>query len=192
MIVSMAIRHEYESKGVERFYREHGGEYANPHEPIVRQSLRVATEEWKLDLSNVLDLAAGSGEVTLVLRELGAGRIDAIDPYTFEAYERRTGKPAGRCTFEQIAAGALAGGDYSLIVCSFALHLLEQSRLPGVAAQLSQVGDRLLILTPHKRPQLREAWGWRQTHERVVQRVRSRLYESLNRGSTETGASRSA
>ena len=187
----MAIRHEYESHGVEPFYRERGGEYRNPHEPIIARSIEIAARDWKLDLTHVLDLAAGSGEVTLVLRKVGATRIDAVDPYTFKAYERRTGKPAGRQTFEQIARGALAGCNYSLIVCSFALHLLERSRLPLVASQLSLIGNSLLIITPHKRPQIREEWGWKLTSEMVVQRVRTRWYQSLSRASADIGASRS-
>src|SRR3712207_7013812 len=43
------------------------------------------------------------------------------------------------------------GRDYSAIVCSFALHLVEPSRLPALAIQLSLVGAALLTLTPHKR-----------------------------------------
>ena len=39
------------------------------------------------------------------------------------------------------------------------MHLVEKSRLAGVAHQLSQAGSKLLILTPHKRPQLREPVG---------------------------------
>ena len=140
--------------------------------------------EWPLDLSHVLDLAAGSGEVTLALRELGAKRIDAIDPFTFDAYQDRTGQVAGRETFEQIAAGALAGRRWSLIVCSFALHLVERSRLPAVAYQLSLAAPRLLVLTPHKRPIIQPEWGWELTHEMLVQRVRSRLYESKSASST--------
>ena len=176
----MAIRHEYESHGVEGFYKERGGEYRNPHEPMIARSIEIAVRDWKPDLSNVLDLAAGSGEATLVLRQLGARRIDAIDPYTFEAYEKRTGATAGRQTFQQIADGALAGRSYTLIVCSFALHLIEVSRLPQVCYELSLIGDAMLILTPHKRPQIRREWGWELTNEMVVQRVRSRLYRSLS------------
>lgn len=160
------------------FYRARGGAYRNPHEAQVRHSLEMSVRDWKLDLSRVLDLAAGSGEVTLALRELGAGQIDAIDPFTFEAYERRTGQPAGRQTFEQIATGALSGRDYRLIVCSFAMHLVEQSRLPRLCWQLSTIGERLLILTPHKRPNIRPEWGWELAGEAVTQRVRSRLYRS--------------
>jgi len=173
-----AIRTEYEKHGVEGFYRESGALYRNPHEAELRRVLDVVVREWKLDLSKVLDLAAGSGEVTLALREMGVGEIEGVDPFTFEAYESRTGLRAGRETFEEIAAGAFAGRDYSLIVCSFAMHLVEESRLAGLAQQLSQIGSRLLILTPHKRPVLRREWGWELENERVMHRVRARLYRS--------------
>src|SRR5947209_8650835 len=81
-------------------------------------------------------------------------------PAAAAAYAARTGRPAARLTFEDVAAGALAGRTYSLVVCSFALHLCEPSRLPGVAAALAQVSPALLVVTPHKRPVLRPAWGW--------------------------------
>lgn len=173
-----AIRQAYQASGIVGFYRDRGEDYRNPHEPAIRQSLIAVAQDWNLDLTNVLDLAAGSGEVTLALRDLGAGRIDGIDPYTFEAYRRRTGQAAGYESFEQIADGALAGRNYSLIVCSFAMHLVERSRLPGLCYALSRIGDALLILTPHKRPEIRSDWGWELTRERVIQRVRSRLYKS--------------
>jgi hypothetical protein len=174
-----SIRTEYEKHGVERFYRESGASYRNPHEPELRRVLDIVVREWKLDLSKVLDLAAGSGEVTVALREIGVGEIEGVDPFTFVAYESRTGVRAGRETFEDIAAGAFAGRDYSLIVCSFAMHLVEESRLAGLAKQLSQIGSKLLILTPHKRPVLRPDWGWELENERVKHRVRARIYRSM-------------
>lgn len=177
----MAIRQEYEAHGVEPFYREQGATYRNPHEPQVIASIERAVRTWELDLSRVLDLAAGSGEATLVLRSLGAKQIDGIDPYTFDAYRNRTGQTAGRETFEQIAAGALAGRSYTLIVCSFAMHLVERSRLPQLAMALSAIGNQLFILTPHKRPEIRSEWGWGLVGEQVFQRVRSRLYQSTER-----------
>jgi hypothetical protein len=176
-----AIRHEYEARGVKGFYRDSGGGYRNPHEPQIERLLGIVTGAWNLDLSRVLDLAAGSGEVTLALRGSKAGRIEGIDPFTFKAYQERTGQTAGRETFEQIAEGALADRSYSLIVCSFALHLVEPSRLPKLTHQLAEIGGRLLILTPHKRPEIRSAWGWEIEREIVVQRVRARLYWSLLR-----------
>jgi hypothetical protein len=175
-----SIRGEYEKRGVAGFYTESGADYRNPHEPQVRRCIASALETWRPDLSRVLDLAAGSGEATLALRELGATRIDGIDPYTADAYQARTGSPAERFTFEQVAGGALTGRRYTLIVCSFALHLCEPSRLPGVAQQLSLAGDALLIITPHKRPVIRAQWGWHLTGEQVIERVRSRMYRSTS------------
>jgi hypothetical protein len=174
------VRGEYEKHGAHDYYRRFGWEYRNPHEPAVAESLRVAKEAWPLDLSHVLDLAAGSGEATLALAALGAGRVDAADPYTHEAYASRVGRPAERLGFEDVAAGALAARRYTLVVCSFALHLCETSRLPAVAYQLSLVAPDLLLLTPHKRPIIRPEWGWALAGERVVQRVRSRWYRSQN------------
>lgn len=171
-----AIRRQYEQFGVEGYYERHGGDYRNPHEPIVRQILEAAVQKWNLDLSSVLDLACGSGEATLALRDLGAGRIRGIDPYTADAYRERTREDVESLSFEQIAGGALAGRRYSLVVCSFAMHLIEASWLPALLAALARVAPRLLILTPHKRPEINPAWGWNLEDEILLDRVRARFY----------------
>src|SRR4051794_2932590 len=105
----MSIRAKYEEQGAEHFYRESGKSYRNPHEPRILAGLDEALRRWSPDLTNVLDLAAGSGEITLALRDRGAKQISGIDPYTFEAFEARTGLQAQRFTFDQIADGALSG-----------------------------------------------------------------------------------
>lgn len=174
----MSIRHEYEAHGVAGYYAQFGAEYRNPHEQAVRHALHTAVAAWGLDLTRVLDLACGSGEATLALREVGAAHIDGVDPYTAAAYAERTGRPAETLTFEAISAGALDGRQYSLIVCSYALHLLEPSRLPQLAYQLSRVAPALLVLTPHKRPNLRPAWGFALAAELRVGRVRARHYRA--------------
>ena len=171
-----AIRAAYEQYGVEGFYQRFGNTYRNPHERVVRAALKAAVARWGLPLDHVLDLACGSGEVTLALRELGSAAIDGIDPYTHQAYAERTGQVAEQITFEQVAAGALAGRSYSTIVCSFAMHLVALSRLPALMTQLSLIGTTLLILTPHKRPLLRPEWGWRCADELQIERVRARYY----------------
>lgn len=171
-----AIRSHYEEHGVEGYYSQFGAQYRNPHEIIIREILQEAVRRWQLNLNHVLDLACGSGEVTLALRELDSQQIDGIDPHTGEAYLARTGQQAEAISFEQIAAGALAGRQYSLIVCSFAMHLINESWLPALLAQLGLISDSLLILTPHKRPTIKAAWGWKMDDEFVTERVRARLY----------------
>ena len=185
-----SIRKEYERYGAEQYYRRFGARYRNPHEAAVRLAIHSAATAWGLDLSHVLDLACGSGEVTLALREeigwqdqpawreRGTAVIEGVDPYTGTAYGARTGQVAEALSFEAIAGGALDGRRYSLIVCSYALHLLAPSRLPRLAYQLSRISGVLLVLTPHKRPDLRPEWGWRLTGEMIVERVRVRRYIS--------------
>ena len=178
--VPQSIRGEYEAHGAEAFYRERGSSYRNPHEPRLLIALDQALARWNLSTISVLDLAAGSGEITLALRDRGAKRVTGVDPYTFAAYESRTGQPCERFSFAQIADGALAGRNYSLIVCSYAMHLCEKSRLPALCLQLSLIAPQLLIFTPHKRPIIRGEWGWTLAGEFVVQRIRARLYNSTN------------
>jgi hypothetical protein len=179
-----SIHGQYAELGVRQYYETHGATYRNPHEPIIHELLALAMQTWHPDLSHVLDLACGSGEATLALRPLGAGRIDGLDPYTGSAYQARTGQAAEAITFEQIAGGALSGREYSLIVCSFALHLIQVSWLPAVCYQLSQTSTALLILTPHKRPDLKPVWGWNMQHELIHKRVRARFY--LRNNGTQT------
>ncbi|MBK9942558.1 MAG: class I SAM-dependent methyltransferase [Kouleothrix sp.] len=170
------IRADYQQFGAQGYYQQFGAAYRNPHEPIVYDLLAQAVAHWRLPLGRVLDLACGSGEATLALRPLGAGTIDAADPYTGAAYAARTGQAAEPLSFEQIAAGALAGRRYDTIVCSFALHLAPLSRLPALAIQLGLLADYLLIITPHKRPAIRAEWGWAPLGELLSARVRARCY----------------
>ena len=172
-----AIRDQYVEFGPESYYVEKGATYRNPHEDAVRSALARCHREWLLDLTSVLDLACGSGEATLELRDLGAQSVEGIDPYTHQAYFARTGEKALPLSFEQIAAGELQERTFSLIVCSYALHLLEPSRLPGLLFQLAHHAPQLLILSPHKRPEVKENWGWRLVDELYHQRVRVRLLE---------------
>jgi SAM-dependent methyltransferase len=177
----------YEAMGVEGFYLAHGATYRNPHEDGVRGALTMAVATWTLDLSHVLDLACGSGEATLALRGLGADRIDGIDPFTGVAYEARVGQAAESVRFEDVAAGALAGRTWSTVVCSFALHLVETSRLPGLCRALAEVTDSLLVITPHKRPDIRSGWGWESPVECKFQRTRARLYRRVGAESHNLG-----
>ena len=183
-----SIRGHYQRLGVAGFYAAHGREYANPHEPVVRHAVIESARRWNLDLSHVLDLACGSGEATLPLIECGAS-VAGADPYTAEAYLKRTGRAAEAFSFEHVAAGALRGRRYSLVVCSYAMHLVETSRLPALAIELAEVAPAMLILTPHKRPVIREEWGWRLSGEEVFTsgepehiRTRARLYRAGGEG----------
>jgi 2-polyprenyl-3-methyl-5-hydroxy-6-metoxy-1,4-benzoquinol methylase len=172
------IRPQYEELGVEGYYTTHGSSYRNPHEKQIHVLLE--TMHSHLDLSSVLDLACGSGEVSIKLLEKGA-TVSGIDPFTQEAYLARTGLIALNYSFEDIAAGSLEGQVYSLVVCSFAMHLCEISRLPNLCYQLAQISPKLFVVSPHKRPVLKPEWGWQLEVETSFERVKARLFTSVFR-----------
>jgi SAM-dependent methyltransferase len=169
------IRLQYETLGVEGFYQAHGDTYRNPHEKQIHDLLEQFAP--LLNLSNTLDLACGSGEVSLKLLEFGAV-ISGIDPFTATAYFKRTGLTAENLNFEQIANGVLEHRRYSLIICSFAMHLAAASRLPLLIYQLANISPHLLIVSPHKRPILKPEWGYCLETTKNFERVKGKLYRS--------------
>jgi SAM-dependent methyltransferase len=174
------IRQEYEQHSVRVFYENFGAAYRNPHEGAIAKLVELSVDRWQLNCDRVLDLACGSGEVTLALHSLGYQNISGIDPYTYAAYRERTGQEAETYSFEDIADGALSGRNYSLIICSFALHLVSISWLPLVIYQLSLITSSLVVITPNKNPNLKTEWGWMLLDEIAINRVRARLYQTAN------------
>ena len=172
MIYAMvSIREQYETFGVEKYYQEHGDTYSNPHREIIHQLL----EEQPIG-DKVLDLCCGSGEVTSYLQQKNPTlHITGNDPYTYASYMRNTQAPCYRFDFKEIAQGALTNYHFDTIICSFALHLCPISLLPNVLYQLSLISTTLVILTPHKKPELPEIF-WYQVEERLVEKVRMRTY----------------
>lgn len=168
-----SIRDNYQDMGPKGFYTSKGSEYRNPHEEAVRACLRKCVTDWGLDITMVLDLACGSGEVTLEVKKMG-GQAHGIDPYTNAAYKERTGQEAAVGSFESIATEGLVGQRYSLVVCSYAMHLVDPSWLPRLVYRLGEVSDYLLVLSPHKRPDL-TPWC-KVNQEAYHDRVRARLY----------------
>ena len=176
------IRQGYDQVGPDSYYVTHKADYRNPHEPIIRRLLDKWTQDESPPISsNLLDLACGSGEISHFFQTLGFTKIDAIDPFTAEAYNNRTGLVAAPHDFAAIADGAISHRFYDYIFCSFALHLAQQSRLPVICMNLAEISDHLIILTPHKRPEIRPEWGWKLRQEQLLDRVRLRHYESLKR-----------
>ncbi|KIM51364.1 hypothetical protein SCLCIDRAFT_1224588 [Scleroderma citrinum Foug A] len=82
-----------------------------------------------------------------------------------------------------------------MVVCSFALHLVQSpSELFSLLWELSTKARWLVVLAPHKKPQIKDGWGWvkwdcdswdecpmaDRKGEDVQDRVHSRVYRSVN------------
>ena len=73
-------------------------------------SLSKWTPKYHLSYGRVLDLACGSGESTLAIewwfKRVGlTGTVEAADPYTYQAFEDRVGRPAERFSFADVEVG---------------------------------------------------------------------------------------
>ena len=177
-----AIRDEYADQGVDAYYRTHANVYENPHYPYIKALL--TQNQHRIDYSKVMDLSAGGGEVTEILRGLlnlnqeeAQQRFIGTDPFTFKLYEKNTGCPCLPLSFEDIVKGKLAfyqnyNGEiqkvkyktrnlppsvfepFSSIICSFAMHLCDEKQLYPLVNQLFTYSKNIIIITPHKRPAL--------------------------------------
>ncbi|KAL4064859.1 hypothetical protein V8B97DRAFT_1198241 [Scleroderma yunnanense] len=82
-----------------------------------------------------------------------------------------------------------------MVICSFALHLVESpSELFALLWELSTKASWLVILAPHKKPEIKDGWGWvkwdcnswaecsmaDRKGEYVQDRVHCRVYRSIN------------
>ena len=173
----MSVRQGYEQLGVEGYYKEHGLDYVNPHIDKITHLLNL-DEVKKYIGDSVLDLCCGGGEVTTILNSQSKQySIDGVDPYTAMAYKKNTGKTCMPYTFKDIVLGKLDNKKYDTIICSFAMHLCELSMLNMLLFRLSNISNTLIILTPHKRPVIKN-W-WKLQKEIIFERVKLRIYTKI-------------
>lgn len=178
-----AIRPLYETYGAEGYYRAHADEYTNPHSPEIKILLERNFSKFECS-GGVLDFAAGGGEVAQVLQQLGVEKITGCDPFTYHLFEKNTGLPCLQFSFKDVIKGAPLG-QYSLIVSSFALHLCPPKDLFPLTWQLLQAAPLLVIITPHKRPELEKLPGiglvWEDFAETEKgKKVRMKAYRSFS------------
>jgi hypothetical protein len=96
-------------------------------------------------------------------------RETADSQYTSPAYSARTSRTCHALSFSDLADGQIPpqtstrvdGTIYDLIICSFALHLLtEPSELFALLYELSTKCRWLAVVAPHKKPEIKDGWGW--------------------------------
>ncbi|KXN88143.1 hypothetical protein AN958_07602 [Leucoagaricus sp. SymC.cos] len=99
---------------------------------------------------------------------------------------------------EEFAASSARQEPYAtieMVVCSFALHLIEDpSALFALLCVLSYKTRWLVVLAPHKKPEIKGGWGWEKWNveewrvasmssragELLYERVHCRVYRSVN------------
>jgi hypothetical protein len=168
-----AIRDEYAEKGVEAYYKANANVYENPHFPYIKALLWQ--NKHRINYERVLDFCAGGGEVTLIVSDenfltektLEIKKKDlqhvGCDPFTYKLYEKNTGCPCLPFDFEDVIKGKLykklAGDSFTSVISSFGMHLCPEKQLFPLVYQLFALSENIVIITPHKRPQLEKLQG---------------------------------
>lgn len=152
---------------------QHSSDYTNPHEKIIHKLLKIAEENNYLG-KKILDLCCGSGEVTVALNK-NKYWVKGLDPYTGVAYYKRTGNTVMNLSFKDIVMGKLKE-EFDTVICSFALHLCEESMLPMLLWKLKEITSTLIVISPHKRPDCNNISGWFLVDEILLNRVRMKVY----------------
>ncbi len=66
-------------------------------------------------------------------------------------------------SFDDVIKGklfdAIGNAFFTSIICSFAMHLCPEKKLYALVQQLFRHSDNIVIITPHKRPQLEDLTG---------------------------------
>lgn len=168
-----AIRTQYAQVGVETYYETNADTYTNPHEPIITELIQESTEI--VDYGNaVLDLCCGNGLATKVL-EQKVKHIVGNDPYMYQQYTEQTNQFCYKYDFKQLSQ-ACPINNVDTVICSFALHLCDESLLPNVLYNLSLIANTLVVITPNKKPTINMFWELQ--NEIVKERVRLRIYKT--------------
>ena len=165
------IRPLYDQHGAEGYYRAFADTYENPHFPEIKALLERNLS--RFDSSAVLDFAAGGGEVAQVLQGMGVQGITGCDPFTFALFEKNTACACLRLSFMDVIKNGLPAR-YSTIISSFALHLCPVKDLFSLSWQLLQAAPLLVLITPHKRPELEKLDGIELVWEDVVSTERGK------------------
>lgn len=173
----MSIRHGYQELGVNNFYEKNAMSYSNPHEKRISNILSSFLLDHFHDKSiKILDLCSGSGEITRIALNNDFKHVIGSDPFTSELYIKNTSKECLTLSFKEIAIGML-NYKFDLIICSFALHLAESSMLPSILYQLSLITNKLIVITPHKKPIIKDFFSLKE--EVYKDKVRLRYYVKI-------------
>ena len=164
----------------EDFY-SHCNKYKNPHSkkfgPIIKKVIQWLPFDLSIESQKcpVLDLACGTGEITIQLMNQNIDHVVGIDPFLATSYSENTSKPVLQNSFEDIYQEKILLEKYSIVFCSYALHLCEDpSALLEVLKRYTQY---LCVVTPHGLPIISLESGWVRIFDFKYSNIKVYLYE---------------
>lgn len=170
--MTLSIRKEYETLGVDNYYSDHAETYHNPHASF---ALTCLDQLWKPSFKSVLDFACGDGLVSKHLAKTKqVNSVVGCDKFLFSRYQRETHNQCFAYSFEDIANGNFEMPKVDVIVLSYAIDLVEASYLSTMLYGLSTIADNLIIIRPNNH--VVEHFAWQLEQSVKVEKSRGMLY----------------
>ena len=77
-----------------------------------------------------------------------------------------------------IISDCFEGKTFDCIICSYAMHLVKESLLHDFCNKLSEISRKLIIISPHKFPIMKESYGWKLEEATVQDKIHFRYFTS--------------
>lgn len=170
--MTLSIRKEYETLGVDTYYSDHAETYHNPHAAF---ALNCLDQLWEKDFKSVLDFACGDGLISKHLAKTQS--VDSVvgcDKFLFSRYIKETHNECFQYSFEDIANGNFEMPKVDVIVFSYAIDLVESSYLNTMLYGLSTVAENLIVIRPNNH--VVEHFAWTLSNSVKVEKSRGMLY----------------
>jgi hypothetical protein len=172
----LGFRDKYKN-GISEYYSTHSELYSNPHSESIKECVKIILDKINLNKDPILDLSAGSGEVTTTLKNYKINNIIGSDPYTHQLYHKNTGQKVYTWSFDDIINCCITD-TYSAIICSYAMHLCDKSKLKLLCMELATKSPYLCIITPHKQPIINKDYNWNLVYHDKYKKTHVRIYQS--------------
>lgn len=170
--MTLSIRKEYETLGVDTYYSDNAETYHNPHANF---ALNCLDRLWKKDFISVLDFACGDGLVSKHLAKNKAVRsVVGCDKFLFSRYQRETRNECFQYSFEDVALGLFELPKVDVVVFSYAIDIVEQSYLNNLLYSLSTIADNMIVIRPNNH--VVEHFSWSVSESVKVEKSRGILY----------------
>lgn len=156
-----SLTEQYNKFGVDEYYRMYSDTYVNPH---TKQICTIVNKNYdkinQYQDEYVLDLCCGNGEITDILTNIDKSiNVIGCDPYMYEQYKIKSKRECLQLSFDDIIKRGLPY-KYSSIICSYGMHLCPSDNLSSLVYKLSLATNQIVIITPHKRPNLANMHGF--------------------------------
>jgi hypothetical protein len=146
---------KYDTIGSTNFYQSFSLnknlKYNNPHSKKFNHIICQILKHIQLNNHVILDLSAGSGEITKELQKVLTLKNDIIgcDPYLFEQYKQLTNLKCHKYKFDDIIHNKAIDFPkyFGIIFCSYALHLCND--INQLLKYFSTKSEYFCILSPN-------------------------------------------